>query len=247
MLGEPAQSGGQMRRAVGSRLAALSLRTRLVLVMLAVLLVSGAIVALVTTLVAAPLPDDRLDQQLAAAGMRYSLSLEHPTDADGDDKGFDTVVGQQSGTLGGRVANGTVTAIGVVGAGDDYPNITDADKAAVAGLTKTARPRTIDLPGFGPYRVSVQAGADGDLLVTGLPMTEVNEVVERLVAVELAVLASPSCCPRSRRLSAYGSRCARSPASPRPRPASPTSRSPAARCPFPNGCRTRRRAPRSGR
>ena len=188
LLGDPAPSGGRMRRAVGSRLAALSLRSRLVLVMLAVLLISGATVALITTLSLRHFLMSRLDQQLAAAGMRYSLSLEHPTDADGDDKGFDTVVGQQSGTLGGRVANGTVTAIGVVGAGDDYPNITDADKAAIAGLTKTTHPRTIDLPGFGPYRVSVQAGADGDLLVTGLPMTEVNEVVERLIAVELAVL-----------------------------------------------------------
>ena len=177
-----------MRRAIGGWLGALSLRARLVLVMVAVLLVSGAVVAAVTTLSLRHFLMNRLDQQLAAAGERYSLSLEHPTDSDSDERSFETVVGQEAGTLGARTKGGVVTAIGVVGAGDDYPNVTDADRAVVAGLTATAHPRTIDLPGFGPYRVSVQAGADGDLLITGLPARPVNEVVERLIAVELAVL-----------------------------------------------------------
>ena len=109
------------RVALRDRVEQLSLRSRLVAVLLALLLISCAVVAVATSLALRRSLLDRLDQQLVAAGARYAASLEHPSDADADDSQFASVVGQPSGTLGARIHDGTVTAIGVVGAGSDEP------------------------------------------------------------------------------------------------------------------------------
>ncbi len=173
--------------AVARRLNRLSLRSRLIALLLLLLLVSSAVVAVATSLALRGFLLDRLDQQLAAAGVRYSASLEHPADDDADDGGFGSVVGQPTGTLGARILNGTVTALGVVGGGDDRREASAADRAVIAGLAVTSRPGTVDLPDLGHYRIMVAAGRDGDLLVTGLPEHEVNETIGRLLWTELAV------------------------------------------------------------
>lgn len=175
------------RTAAGDRLRRLSLRWRLVAVLLALLLVSCAIVAAATTLALRRFLLDRLDQQLAAAGDRYSVYLEHPSDGDGDESGFGAVVGQAAGTLGARLAGDSVTAIGVVSGGDDHRTPTAADRVAIAKLTVTNRPRSVSLPGLGEYRVLVRAGRDGDLLVTGLPEDGVRETIGRLAVTEAIV------------------------------------------------------------
>jgi two-component system OmpR family sensor kinase len=93
-----------------ARVRRLSLRTRLVAVLLGLLLLSCAALTVITSFALHDYLVGRLDQQLTAAGNRYAVSLEHP----GDNAGFDSVVGQQVGTLGGRSVNGVVTAAGVV-------------------------------------------------------------------------------------------------------------------------------------
>jgi two-component system OmpR family sensor kinase len=173
--------------AMARRFNRLSLRSRLIALLLLLLLVSSAVVAVATSLALRGFLLDRLDQQLAAAGVRYSASLEHPADDDADDGGFGSVVGQPVGTLGARILNGTVTAVGVVGAGNDQREPSAADRAAIAALTVTGGPRTVDLPDLGDYRIIVAAGRDGDLLVTGLPEHEVDETIGRLLWTELAV------------------------------------------------------------
>lgn len=154
--------------------------------MLACLLFSCALVAVATTYALRRFLLDRLDQQLVAAGSRYAASLEHPGDGD-PDGAFQSVIGQPTGTLGARLLDGTVTALGVVGntsASSSMPL-----RNALARLAATRSPRTVELPGLGEYRLIATPGRDGDLLVTGLRAQSVDATITHLLEIESAVFA----------------------------------------------------------
>lgn len=167
------------------------LRTQLVALLVALLAIAFLVTALITTTQLHGFLLDRLDQQLRAAGVRFSVSLEHPSDRDGDDGQFATVTGQAAGTLGARVKAGTVTAAAVIGHQDDPASAQpDAQaRAALARLRPDGTPRTVHLPGLGGYRLLAVHGDDGDTLITGLPMHPVDDTIERLVGIEAVVFA----------------------------------------------------------
>jgi len=174
-------------RAIG-RARRMTLRRRLVAVLLACLLFSCAAIAVATTIALRRFLLDRLDQQLTSAGNRYAVSLEHPGDSDTDDNDFRLVVGQPAGTLGARIFHGAVTALGVVGTTGPAGSAQTRDALARLGATTSAR--TIRLPGLGDYRIIVNPGRDGDLLVTGLPERPVDETVRHLLEIEAVVFAA---------------------------------------------------------
>ncbi len=163
----------------------LSLRTRLVSVLVGLLLISCAALTAISALALHSYLVERLDQQLRAAGSRYSISLEHPPDGDADTY---AVIGQSVGTLGARSLGGVVTSSGVViGATSSQP-LSAADQAAL-GRVGAGGPRDVHLPDLGEYRVIALAGRDGDLQLTGLPTRPVNATIARLVAIEVSVFA----------------------------------------------------------
>jgi two-component system, OmpR family, sensor kinase len=178
-----------LRTAFAARLQRVTLRRRLIAILLALLLVSCAVVAAATALLLHAYLLKRLDQQLATAGTRYSVALEHSGDGDLDDSGFSSVVGQPSGTLGARILSGKVTAIGIIGGGTEQPVPSASDRAAIAALGASNAARTVHFPQLGEYRVVVANGRDGDLLVTGLPERGLDETTQHLVLVELGVFA----------------------------------------------------------
>jgi two-component system OmpR family sensor kinase len=172
------------------RLRTPKLRTQLVVLLVALLALAFLLVSAVTTYGLHKFLLQRLDQQLAAAGNRFSVSLEHPNDHDIDNsRQFDSVTGQASGTLGARVLNGTVTAAAVVGHdGDDRATAPGSEaRAVLSRLSASSRPRSVDLPDLGDYRVLVSEGDDGDLLITGLPLNTVTDAIARLVGIEAVV------------------------------------------------------------
>lgn len=184
-------SGGDARRRRLTRTP--KLRTQLVALLLVLLSLGFLLVAAVTTFALHRFLLDRLDQQLVAAGTRFSISLEHPNDRDADNNPpFNSIAGQAAGTLGARVLGGTVTAAAVVG--DDADDRTTAPgsaaRAVLARITPAAAPRTVDIPGLGDYRVIVVRGDDGDLLITGLPLGTVDDTITRLVAIEAVVFGA---------------------------------------------------------
>ncbi|HEU5267156.1 MAG TPA: HAMP domain-containing sensor histidine kinase [Jatrophihabitans sp.] len=166
------------------------LRTQLVALLVGLLLGAFVVTALITTAQLHGFLLDRLDQQLRAAGVRFSVSLEHPGDHDADDGQFAAVTGQATGTLGARVAAGRVTAAAVIGR-EDKRSATDPGaraRAILAAAPPDGRPQTVDLPGLGDYRILAVRGDDGDTLITGLPLRPVQDTIERLVTIEAVVL-----------------------------------------------------------
>jgi two-component system OmpR family sensor kinase len=116
-----------LRATLAARLHRVTLRRRLIAILLALLLVSCAVVAVATALLLHAYLLTKLDQQLAAAGTRYSVALEHAGDGDVDDARFDSVLGQPSGTLGARILSGRITAIGLIGGGTEHPTPSPSD------------------------------------------------------------------------------------------------------------------------
>ncbi|MEY9891003.1 two-component system OmpR family sensor kinase [Catenulispora sp. MAP5-51] len=130
----------------------------------------------------------RLDQQLTAAGPRYAQSLEHELAA------ADTR-GQAQGTFGARADDGVVTQVGVVdgtsSTGDNTGQVrlSAADSRALLALPLDGSPHTVRLSTLTDYRMRAVNGADGDVLVTGLPLSQVSGPVRELAEAEIVLFA----------------------------------------------------------
>jgi len=175
----------------------LSLRTKLSLILATLVLLACAAVGLASTIALRGFLLQRLDQQLADAGNRYAVALEHNDhdgdnvvgasgDGDADDPETNTV-GQPVGTLGARISGGTVTAIGVVSEPGESITVSSPARDILAGLGPGKY--GIDLPGLGDYRLLVSSGQDSDRLVTGLPVRSVNDTLGHVVAAESIAFA----------------------------------------------------------
>ena len=169
-----------------TRFGVRSLRARLIAGLLVLLTAACAIVGLVTTLAIHAYLVGRLDQQLTAAGIRYAVNLEHPR-GHGDDVGEH---GQAVGTFGARLTNGQIRQCGVVSDRGGRLVLPEADRKTLAALTAGTRPKTIDLEALGTYRVIVAAGEDGDTLITGLPMRDLDETLRRIELTALIVFGA---------------------------------------------------------
>ena len=76
--------------------------------------------------------------------------------------------------------------LGVNGRLTDLPT---ASTAVLAAVHPGAGPSTITVPGQGGFRVLASSTPDGDVLVTGLPLREVDDTLAQLIAVETGVSA----------------------------------------------------------
>jgi len=151
-----------------------------------VLLVACAVLGVSTELFVRNSLLHQIDRELSAAGGRYSASLEHdgspPVSVDGDE----SVPGQAVGTLGVRIVDGAVTDAAVVTeAGTNRRlSLTRENAALLDTVHPRASPRSLDLEGVGDYRVTALEGRDGDIQLTGLPLSSMNRTLARLFVVE---------------------------------------------------------------
>ena len=84
------------------------------------------------------------------------------------------ITGQAAGTFGARIKNGVVTAQGIV---SGKPRLSAADKSALAHLPPDGHFYTLDLDTLhGDYRLTAIPGHDHDVLITGLPLAEVDAI-----------------------------------------------------------------------
>lgn len=180
-------------------LAARTLRTRLTAGVLVLLVVSCAGIGIATSIMVQGFLVDRLDQQLAQAGSRLDVSLEHPEIPEGSGgdpvpSGEPGVQGQAVGTLAARISEGSIEQAVVVrdNAGEvSLPDValTQADRSALMRVTPDSPPTTIRLSSLGEYRLLASRGPDGDIHIAGLPLQDIESTVHRLQATELVVFA----------------------------------------------------------
>lgn len=160
-----------------------TLRTRLVVAVVALIAALGAVIGLVSVLFLQSYLIGRLDVQLNRAlevGVRATQpGGGGPSDAVG-------VLGQIPGTLGARVTGGdTINAV-ILGGSEvqTVPSPPDGFQNQILAIPADRHPVSADLGGpLGEYRLAAAQLADGSELVIGLPMTEVNSTTTQLVLV----------------------------------------------------------------
>ncbi|MGH3853491.1 MAG: sensor histidine kinase [Pseudonocardiaceae bacterium] len=171
-----------------------SLRARLVGALLALLALAGVVVGVVTAIALHAFLLHRLDAQLAGSRDRFAGALAEPAPGSlpsPDDRhgGFLGAPGQSVDTLGARIVDGQVVQGGVVDRSGTPRPLSRSDTAALVALPVDAEPRSLRL-GREDYRVVTVRAPDGDVLVTGLPLTGVDDTVTRLVTIEMIVIGS---------------------------------------------------------
>jgi two-component system OmpR family sensor kinase len=204
MTSAAASTVGRRRNGAAFRPSGWSLRTRLVAALVGLLALVCLVVGVATELSLQHFLLGRLDTQLTAAGNRSAGAVgadmfSGPGDGGGDrpggggypgaDRGvgFLLAPGQMPRTVGARIVAGQVTAAGVLSEGGAVQDLTAAEQAAVAAVPVDRRPHSRRIGARGDYRLLAARDTDGDVYVTGLPLSEVTATLYRLMAVEIAV------------------------------------------------------------
>ena len=157
-----------------------TLRGRLTVGLVVILLAACAVLGEATALFLRSFLLGQLDNQLAAAGGRFSASLERGALTPGGDDGDadNAVPGQSVGTIGIRLLGGRVTRAAEVGEDGTNRELTfaTADAVRLAAQAPGGEASSADLS-IGDYRLRAVAGRDGDVQVTGLPLHPVNQTL----------------------------------------------------------------------
>ncbi|MDQ0584863.1 sensor histidine kinase [Streptomyces rishiriensis] len=183
MKGLPGRRRGASR--TGTGLGRRSLRVRLVLCVSVTLAAVCAVMAFSTALVQRVYLLGDLDQRVTDAAERSQGGLQRRTGG-ATDLGFLNERGQPAGTLAARFADGEIIAAEVVTEDGRLRVLTGAQRAALKGIPADGSLHTRTVPGLGTYRVTA-IGGDGVPVLAGLPMADVQQVIDRLVAVEAAI------------------------------------------------------------
>ncbi|GCD91403.1 cell wall metabolism sensor histidine kinase WalK [Nocardioides sp. LS1] len=159
-----------------------SLTARLVITAVALVAVVSVLVATATTLAMRSTLLERLDRDVQSSIGRAN---DHDNDQDSGPRPPLDPRYQGPGTL---IANlGNATPRGCV-LSEEHRGCKALSTAALDVLARVPQDggvHSVSLPAFGAYRVKVVGTSDGDLLVTGLPMTSVQETVNSLIGWEL--------------------------------------------------------------
>jgi len=165
-----------------------SLRTRLIASILALMAVVLAVIGVVTTVVMRKQLIEQLDEQVVAAsqrGERFGRGGPGPTGPPPD-----PLQGSVApGTLAAWIQDGTVAVAGRKDRYGDTQELTAAQEQALLDFPADNRLHTLDVPQLGAYRAIAKPMPNGDVLLTGLPLRDVNSTIWDLVLVELALAA----------------------------------------------------------
>ncbi|MFF4835954.1 sensor histidine kinase [Streptomyces sp. NPDC001315] len=164
-----------------------SLRARLLLFTSATLIIVCAAMALTTVFVQRVYLLGNLDQRVTEAAERSQGGLQRRT-GDATDLGFLNERGQPAGTVAARFTDGQVIAAEVVTEEGHLQVLTAAQRGALGGIPTDGSRHTRTIPGLGTYRVTAISG-DGVPVLAGLPMDDVQDVINGLVAGEAAIAA----------------------------------------------------------
>lgn len=195
-------SGRERARRLGLRpFRTWTLRSRVVLVVVAMLAVLGAVIGTVSVLALQNYLMDRLDQQLISAlerGHRTADRINAGGPTVPEAQGVVTTPGQPTGTLGAvRSAQGGLLFPPVILS--DRPATPSTDQPlgpkqvtinglALLTVPADSQPRTVDLgESLGSYRIAAAQLDNGDSVIIGLPLSEVNATTQQLTLVIVLV------------------------------------------------------------
>jgi two-component system, OmpR family, sensor kinase len=182
---------GRLRRWLGGR----TLRGQLIAGLVSLLALACAAVGVVTYVVLSHTVLDELDQQLQAAGGRYASCMEQqhhegppsPTGAV-QPANCNQTPGLSAGTFGARVKNGVVTDQGII---DGTSHLSAADEAMLVRLPADGGFYTRDLESIhGDYRLTAVPGQDGDVLITGFPLSAMESTLRKVEIAEVIAFSA---------------------------------------------------------
>ena len=175
-------------------LATRSLRGQLITGVVALLALACAGVGLVTYLVLSHTLLNQLDYQLQAAGGRYASCMEEkhhegpPLPNGVAATNCNKTPGLSAGTFGARVKDGVVTDQGII---DGQSHLSAVDKAILTRLPPDGRYYSEDLDSIhGDYRLTAIKGLDGDVLITGLPLSGMESTLHKVEIAELVAFSA---------------------------------------------------------
>jgi two-component system, OmpR family, sensor kinase len=175
-------------------LAGRTLRGRLIAGLVTLLALACAGVGIATYVVLSHTLLGQLDFQLQAAGGRYAACMEQNGDHDdpnrppGPPSDCNHAPGLGPGTFGARLDDDVVTNWGVIGGSAP---LSVADKAKLAALPPDGRFYTRDLDSLhGDYRLTAIQGRDDDVLITGLPLSEMQSTLRQVEMAELVAFSA---------------------------------------------------------
>jgi two-component system OmpR family sensor kinase len=187
------------RRARIRPLRSWTLRSRVVLVVVAMLAVLGAVIGTISVFALQGFLVQRLDGQLTSAverGQRAANQIYGTTPTGPDVTRIVATPGQPVGTF-GIVRSGTVLLYPVIlprhpdtksPNGPVAPQQVTIQAEALYTLPADRRPRTVNLgPSLGDYRVAAAQLTNGDSVIIGLPLDDVNATVNQLTLVIVLV------------------------------------------------------------
>src|SRR5262245_33111715 len=165
-----------------------SLRRRLLAGILALFAIAFVIIGVVSTVAMHQVLIHQVDGQLTQTSRRAGGGPP-PGGPPPGYRGSPNFVGQPAGTLNARVSNGQLTA-NVLDPDSTTPQtpLTTEQRAELSTVPVDNRPHTVSLGDLGPYRVvASKIPDDGDVIMTGLPLTDVQDAVWLLLAIEAGV------------------------------------------------------------
>ncbi len=195
-----------MGQALRYWLAGRTLRGRLIAGLVALLFAACAAIGVVTYLGLRGFLLGQLDNQLAAASNRYVICMDGPphhppgtSDHDSDNQGDQNnyrgdpemcahVTGQAQSTFSASIRPGAALAAYVTG-GDC--NLTAQDKATLQLLKVNGPPATVPLSSLhASYRLMAVRSDNGEVLVSGLPVTPMTDTLNDVALTEIIVFAA---------------------------------------------------------
>ncbi|MER5456660.1 HAMP domain-containing sensor histidine kinase [Micromonospora sp. NPDC002389] len=171
-------------------MAGWSLRTRLVVTLVALLAVVSLAIGGLTTVALRQFLISRVDQQLQSMPGGRPVVPWEPGPGGGPWNGDVRVPrGFPSGTISARVVDGRVTEAWTL-VDRQEQEVPVEEVAVLAQVPSDGRPRSVDLGGRGDYRLLARPSATGTVRVLAVPLTEVRETVWWMVAAQTGVTAA---------------------------------------------------------
>ncbi len=187
----PERLRGRLPDPTRNRLAGVPLRTRLVVASIVLLAVVCLVVGGVSLLLLRSYLLEQRDEQLAGAEQRAAAAYSHELEDRDDDEDIDEnavpdfldAPGQAVGTLSARIVDGQVLQAGLLDPDGVPRRIGGAAAAALLAVPTDGEPYTLDIERVGDYRLIAEERPDDVVLVTGLPLDELDGIVGRLARV----------------------------------------------------------------